>query len=86
MVLQPVYNIRDAFKELKVSHVVGYRLIDSGILQSYTVGRRRYATGEQVQRCIDRLAAGEYAANAPRSVRARGEPKAARGYPASVQG
>lgn len=49
------YPIREAFKTLQVSPPTGYKLIHSGVLKTYKIGRRRYATAEQIQECIERL-------------------------------
>lgn len=44
--------IKDAFKILGVSPPTGYkRLISTGKLKTYKIGRRRYTTDEAVEKC-----------------------------------
>jgi excisionase family DNA binding protein len=50
--LAPAYPVRDAFKLLRVSEPTGYKLIRSGELASYTIGVRRYVTGEAIARFL----------------------------------
>lgn len=50
-----VFTVKEAFQALKVSRPVGYRLLNTGTLESYTLGRRRYVTAAMLDRCVDRL-------------------------------
>lgn len=43
---QPVYSMAEAFEALRMSRATGYELVNSGRLRTYTVGRRRYISGE----------------------------------------
>lgn len=52
---QPTYTVQEAFEALKVSRPTGYELINAGTLESYRVGRRRFISAEQLDRCIKRL-------------------------------
>ena len=46
------YPIKEAFDRLGVGDVKGYGLINSGELESFTIGRRRYVTEAALQRFI----------------------------------
>ena len=46
------YPIREAFDRLGVGVVKGYDLVNSGDLETFMIGRRRYATDEALRRLI----------------------------------
>ena len=50
---KPVYPILDAFRELGVSNPKGYELVNSGELETYTIGVRRFTTGAALSRLIE---------------------------------
>ena len=50
---KPVYTIKDAFRELNVSDPKGYELVNSGELETYTIGVRRFTTGAALSKLIE---------------------------------
>ena len=57
-----------AFKKIGLnSKEPGYRLIRQGLLETYTIGRRRYASERAIANCIDRLEQLERGRRQPRS-------------------
>src|SRR6187431_715712 len=48
------FPILEAFRRIRVSSVKGYELIKTGELQSYLVGRRRYATAQALGAFVER--------------------------------
>jgi hypothetical protein len=66
------FPILEAFGRIGVAPVTGYELIKSGALQTYCIGRRRYATSEAVAAFLERCVAKsrETAAQRARKVEA----------------
>ncbi len=50
------YPIDEAFEVIGVNRSMGYRLIADGKLESFRLGKRRYATREALKKCVDALA------------------------------
>jgi hypothetical protein len=52
------FPIREAFARIGVKLLKGYELVSSGELQTFCIGRRRYATADAItaflERCIER--------------------------------
>src|SRR5688572_10175726 len=76
------YPILDAFSRIGIQPVKGYELIRNGELETFLIGRNRYATEEAIrallQRCIERSMkesaaqrAGKVAAATKASLRSR---------------
>jgi excisionase family DNA binding protein len=51
------YPIKEALDRLGVGNVKGYGLINSGELESFTIGRRRYVSEAALQRFIQKRVA-----------------------------
>ena len=70
------YPIMEAFDRIGVGHVRGYELVNSGELQTFCIGRRRYATADAItaflERCIakSRETAAERAAKVAEATKA----------------
>jgi excisionase family DNA binding protein len=48
MQVKPANNMAETAKLLGIGHQKLYDLINSGALRTYTVGRRRYCSGEAI--------------------------------------
>jgi len=46
---KPIYRIAEAFEILGVSRPLGSKLIHTGELRTYTVGRNRYTTADALR-------------------------------------
>ena len=60
------FPIREAFKRIGVKSLKGYELINSGQLQTFCIGRRRYATAEAITAFIERCIAASKESDAQR--------------------
>lgn len=49
------YPIDEAFDVIGVNRSMGYRLISEGKLESFRLGKRRYATRKACERCLELL-------------------------------
>lgn len=75
----PVNSIKQCEKLLGLSHTALYGAINSGLLRTYKVGRRRFATGEALVDFIRAREAEERRARRPeREDRDEGEERAGR--------
>jgi len=52
MTQQATRTINEAIQELKSNRKTVYSLINSGLLKTYKLGRRRYTTDRAIQDCI----------------------------------
>jgi hypothetical protein len=51
------FPIREAFTRIGIKTLKGYELVNSGELQTFCIGRRRYATAEAIRAFLERCIA-----------------------------